>query len=115
MSLKVVVAALFVTPFSHCALLDAQVAPSATQDGLRLKVGAGFSDYAGDLNNGQLQGGAVWVDFVPPRMPSFLRGFGLEAEARGVTASETAPTQPGALRQATVGGGPPYTSLRTPR
>jgi hypothetical protein len=107
MNLKVAVAGLFlITTFSHCSAVNAQVAPTATQDGFTLKVGAGFSDYAGNLNNGQLQGGALWVDFVPPRMPSFLHGFGVEAEARGVTASETAPTQPGALRQSTVGGGP---------
>ena len=115
MNLKVAVAALIVTTFSHCAPVNAQVAPSATQDGLRFKVGAGFSDYAGDLNNGQLQGGALWVDFVPPRLPSFLRGFGLEAEARGVTASNTSPAEPGALRQSTVGGGPTYTYLRYSR
>jgi hypothetical protein len=116
MNLKVAVAALFfITTFSHRFAVNAQVTPSATQNGLVLKVGAGFSDYAGNLNNGQLQGGALWVDFVPPRMPSFLRGFGLEAEARGVTASDTLPTQPGAFRQSTVGGGPTYTYLRYPR
>jgi opacity protein-like surface antigen len=117
MSLKRVATALsFATMVFVCALADAQVAPSATDGGLRLKVGAGFSDYQGDLRNGRLQGGALWLDFVPPRLPSVLRGLGVEIEARGVTASNTPPTTfLSALRQSTVGGGPTYTYLRFPR
>lgn len=116
MSLKAIATALcFASAISICTPLGAQVAPAATDRSLRLKVGAGFSDYAGDLNNGQLQGGTLWVDFVPPRLPSLLHGLGLELEARGVTASTTLPTQRGAFRQATVGGGPTYTYLRYPR
>jgi hypothetical protein len=114
MSLKEIATALsfsFAAMVFVCAPTDAQVAPSATDSSLHFKVGAGFSDYAGDLNNGRLQGGAVWIDFVPPRLPSFLHGFGLEVEARGVTASTTLPTQLGAFRQATAGVGPSYTYL----
>ena len=106
----------FATMVFVCALTDAQVAPSATDSSLRFKVGAGFSDYQGDLRNGRLQGGALWLDFVPPRLPSVLRGVGVEFEARGITASNTPPTTfLSALRQSTVGGGPTYTYLRFPR
>ena len=58
----------------------AQVVPAATDNHLQLKIGAGFSDYSGDLNNGQLQGGALWIDGAPPNLPHFLHGWALEIE-----------------------------------
>jgi outer membrane protein with beta-barrel domain len=86
-----------------------QVAPAATEGGLRLKVGAGFSDYLGDLSNGRLLGGTLWVDCNPAQLPPELHGWGLEAEGRGVHVGATSPAELGTFRQSTVGGGPIYT------
>jgi opacity protein-like surface antigen len=109
MSLKAIVVALCVTATMP---VFSQVVPSATQSGLSLRVGAGFSDYSGDLNNGQLIGGALWVDFTPPHLPEILHGLGIEGEARGVRANRSSPTAGGAFQQATAGGGPTYTWRR---
>ena len=57
-------------------------------------------------------GGALWVDFKPPKVPRLLEGLSLEVEAREVSVPENSPTEVGTFRQATVGGGPMYTWLR---
>jgi hypothetical protein len=105
MSLKAIVIALALVVVPP---LYSQVAPAATEGGLRLKVGAGFSDYYGDLRNGRLMGGALWVDCNPAQLPTILHGFGLEVEARGIRVAQTSPKEYGAFQQATLGGGPTY-------
>ncbi|MGO9338695.1 MAG: outer membrane protein [Terracidiphilus sp.] len=106
MRLKTFVVALAV---SSAVPLFSQVVPSATENRLQLKIGAGFSDYYGDLGNGWLIGGALWIDGVPPHLPRALYGLGLEVEARGVQANKNSPTEYGVFRQATLGGGATYT------
>jgi opacity protein-like surface antigen len=106
MRLKTFVVALAVTAAMP---LSSQVVPSATDRHLQLKIGAGFSDYFGDLTNGRLIGGVLWIDFVPPRLPRALDGLGLEIEARGVQTGQTSPTDYGVFREATLGGGATYT------
>lgn len=106
MRLKTLVAALSV---AAAMPLFSQVVPSATDKHLQLKIGAGFSDYDGDLGNGRLIGGALWIDAVPPLLPRALYGLGIEFEARGVQTSQNSPTERGVFREATAGGGAIYT------
>jgi opacity protein-like surface antigen len=106
MRLKTFVVALAVTAAMP---LFSQVVPSATDKHLQLKIGAGFSDYDGDLRNGRLIGGVLWIDAVPPHLPPALYGLGIEIEARGVQTSQNSPTEIGAFREATLGGGAIYT------
>ena len=82
--------------------------PAATESGLQLKVGAGFSAFHGDYGAEPLLGAALWVDFAPEIFPHVLRGLGFEAEARGVQIAQTSASEEGSFRQATVGGGPIY-------
>jgi opacity protein-like surface antigen len=105
MRLKHVVVALAVT---WAVPLFSQVVPSATDKHLQLKIGAGFSDYNGDLGNGKLIGGVLWIDAVPPHLPRALSGLALEIEARGVRTSQNSPSEYGAFREATAGGGAIY-------
>jgi opacity protein-like surface antigen len=105
MSLRTFVAALSVIAAMP---LFSQVVPSATDKHLQLKIGAGFSDYNGDLGNGQLMGGALWIDAVPPHLPQALYGLALEVEARGVQTNQNSPTEHGVFREATAGGGAIY-------
>jgi opacity protein-like surface antigen len=112
MSLKAIVAMLTMTA---AIPVFSQVVPAATSGGTQFKVGAGFSDYEGGLNNGRLTGGALWVDINSTKLPPLLHGWGLEAEARGVQVDQTSPAELGTFRQATAGGGPMYTYLRFPR
>ncbi len=106
MSLKTFVVALSV---ASAMPLFSQVVPSATDKHLQLKIGAGFSDFNGDLYNGYLLGGVLWIDGVPPHLPRALYGLGLEIEARGVQTAQNSPTEIGAFREATAGGGATYT------
>jgi opacity protein-like surface antigen len=106
MRLKTFVVALAVTAAMP---LFAQVVPSATDRHLQLKIGAGFSDYDGDLGNGTLIGGVLWIDAVPPHLPRTLDGLGIEIEARGVQTAQNSPTEIGVFREATLGGGAIYT------
>lgn len=106
MSLKTFVVALSV---ASAMPLFSQVVPSATDRHLQLKIGAGFSDYYGDLTNATLIGGALWIDVVPPHLPQALDGLGLEIEARDVETSQNSPNEFGVFREATAGGGVTYT------
>jgi opacity protein-like surface antigen len=106
MHLKTLVAAI---SFAVTIPLFPQVVPSATDKHLQLKIGAGFSDYNGDLGNGSLMGGVLWIDAVPPHLPRALFGLGIEIEARGVQTGQTSATEHGVFREATAGGGAIYT------
>jgi hypothetical protein len=104
-----VAAALF---FSVAVPAFSQVVPAATEGPMHLQVGVGFADYIGDLDNGRLTGGSLWVDCFPCNFPRVLHGFGLEAEARAVRSPNTLPSQIGAQQEASAGGGPTYTMTR---
>jgi opacity protein-like surface antigen len=103
MRLKLVLAALFLA-----AAIPAfsQVAPAATEGGLPLVVGAGFSDFYTDWN-GRLAGATVWADWNFYHGPSFLHGFGIEVEGRDLNYGRTGDVPN--LRQDTAGGGAIYT------
>ena len=65
--------------------LHSQVSPAATQGGIPLVVGAGFSDYSIDWGPGQrMEGISAWADWFPGRLPTALRGLGIEAEGRDI-------------------------------
>ena len=84
-----------------------QVAPQyERKGGLPIEVGAGGVSYDVDWGHGRMYGGAAWVDYYPSFMPSFLRGLGIEAEARDITLDEHI-TQAN-MRQDTGEGGPIY-------
>lgn len=87
--------------------LFSQVAPSATEGGLPIAVGAGFSDFDVDWGHGRMDGGTLWIDWQPNQLPSFLHGFGLEVEARDISLGGNK-TQPN-FRLDTGGGGVIYT------
>src|ERR1700733_10039623 len=90
--------------------LLSQVAP-ATNDGggPPLVIGAGFSDFHTDWS-GRLGGPAIWINWNFYDGPSFLRGFGVEAEGRDLNYLRSGGDPK--LRQDTVGGGPIYTWRR---
>lgn len=86
-----------------------QVVPEAQQVGVPLRIGAGYSNYASDWNEGRggrLGGPAVWIDVGFPKLPPSLRGFQIEAEGRDLNYNRTGndPT----LREYTFGGGINY-------
>jgi hypothetical protein len=68
--------------------LFSQAAPSAAEGGLPLVVGVGFSNYDSDWS-GRINGVALWIDWNLDRGPSFLRGFGIEAEGRDLNYGRT--------------------------
>jgi opacity protein-like surface antigen len=103
MRLKLVLTAILVTAGTP---LLAQVAPATNGGGgLPITIGAGFSDFHTDWN-GRLGGPAVWIDWTP----SFLRGFGLEAEGRDLNYLRSGGDP--RLRQDTIATGPIYTWRR---
>lgn len=84
-----------------------QVAPEyERKGGWPVEVGAGGVSYDVDWGHGRMYGGAAWIDYYPRFMPSFLRGLGIEGEARDITLDEHT-TQPN-MRQDTGEGGPIY-------
>jgi hypothetical protein len=103
MHLKPVIAMLF---FTASMSLLSQVAPAAKEGGWPFVVGAAFSDFSTDMFSKHMQGPTVWADWNPNRGPSFLRGFGVEAEGRDLDSGQPQGQQ---LRQVTAGGGPIYT------
>jgi opacity protein-like surface antigen len=104
LTLAVFFAALSVPVFS-------QAAPSATEGGLPLVVGGGFSDFDTDFGTVRLEGAAVWVDWDLYGGPSFLQGFGLEVEGRDIHFGKPANT-PQQFRFDTAEGGVIYTWRR---
>ena len=83
-----------------------QVAPEAKEAGLPLTVGVGYSNYATDWS-GRLSGPMISVDWNFYDRPSFLHGFGIEAEARDLNYDRTGTTPN--LRMDTASGGLLYT------
>jgi opacity protein-like surface antigen len=103
MRLKLVLSLVF---FSSTALTSlSQIAPSATQGGIPLTAGVGFSQYDSDWS-GWISGATLWLDWNLNRMPQKLQGLGLEAEGRDLSFNRTG-WQP-KLRQDTAEGGAIY-------
>ena len=99
--LTVLFAALAVPAFS-------QVAPSATGGtGLTMAVGAGVSDYKMDYGPAHEWGGTLWLDASRNHVPSYLRGLGVEIEARDLS-RDRGPYLPNDFRTDTLGGGLKY-------
>ncbi len=92
--------------FFACAAYSAlaQAVPTATEPKLPLAVGAGFSAYNPDWEHGHLLGGTLWIDYTPTRVPWFLNGIGIEAEARDLNYGRSSSQDPN-LRLDTAGGG----------
>jgi opacity protein-like surface antigen len=98
-------AALFVCAASS---VPAQTVPSATKGEAPLAVGAGISGYNNpDFGPGHLLGGTLWIDYIPNRVPSFLRGIGLEAKGLDLNYGRPA-TLPANLREDVASGGVIY-------
>jgi hypothetical protein len=96
-----------------CAVTQvfAQTAPAASESNFPLAVGGGLSSYNPDWAYGRMLGVAGWVDYTPNHVPSFLRGFGIEAEARDLNFGRASHI-PKPLVEKTAGGGLIYTSRR---
>jgi opacity protein-like surface antigen len=86
--------------------LSSQVVPTATEVGLPLAVGAGFSNYDVDWGHGRMDGGTLWIDYTLKRVPFLLHGIGIEAEARDISLDRG--NHPANFRQDTIGGGAIY-------
>jgi len=101
---------LFVFPLLIVCLLFAaipafsQVVPAYQKPGVNLTVGAGVSSYDVDWGKGRMLGGTIWGDWYPAKLPHFLNGLGLEAEARDISKDPNLPAQKN-QRQDTAGGG----------
>ncbi len=104
MRLKSVVAILV---FATSLPLLSQVQESASQGELPLTVGFGYADYYTEVFPQHMYGPVLWADWRFDHAPSYLKGIGIEAEARALISGQS-PVDPN-LRQATVGGGPTYT------
>jgi len=85
----------------------AQTVSSAAGGGLPLSIGLGVSDYDVDWGHGRMVGGTVWIDYDLDRGPAYLRGLGVEVEARDINLNRSS-TQPSNFRLETLGGGPIY-------
>ena len=83
-----------------------QTGPSATEGGVPLAVGGGVSYWDVDWGHSRMEGGTLWADYYPNRVPSILRGIGLEAEARDVSFNRG--DKPSNFRHDTAGGGVIY-------
>lgn len=89
----------------------AQVRPAATNGGMPLVVGAGFSSYNVDFGSGyRKDGGTLWADWTIRQMPRILQGLGVEMVARDI--SFGGPAGLSTLRYDTAGGGAIYHYLR---
>lgn len=86
--------------------LFSQVAPSVGGGGWPFNVGVGFSDFSTEMFATRMRGTTVWADWNLNHGPSYLHGFGVEAEVRDLDLGQP---QGQKLRQGTAGGGPVYT------
>jgi opacity protein-like surface antigen len=85
-----------------------QVAPAATEGGLPLVVGVGFSDYDIDWGFGKRMAGiSAFVDYDLDHLPGPLRNFSLQAEGHAIDYGR--PSYLPGLRQDTGLGGAIYT------
>lgn len=82
-----------------------QIAPSATQGGIPLSVGVGYSNFYTDWSAYE-SGDVLWLDWALYRIPRRLEGLGVEAEARDLNFNRTGDNAK--LREDTAAGGPVY-------
>jgi opacity protein-like surface antigen len=83
-----------------------QTGPAATEGGVPLAVGGGVSYWDVDWGHSRMEGGTLWGDYYPARVPSILHGIGLEAEARDISLNRG--DKPKNFRHDTAGGGVIY-------
>jgi hypothetical protein len=88
-----------------------QTVPAASEGSLPLAVGGGISSFNPDWAHGRMMGTTLWADWFPTRLPSYLHGFGVDAEARDLNFGR-ASTVPKLLTEASAGGGVIYSSRR---
>ncbi len=101
--MKLALAALFVAAAFPAF---AQVVPAASEGGLPLEVGGGFSSYATEIYPQRFMGPTLWADWSIGQKPSLLRGLGIEAEGRYLNWGQPAGVTWSFM---TAGGGPIYT------
>jgi opacity protein-like surface antigen len=90
--------------------LHSQVRPAATQGGVPVVVGVGFSDYSLDWGpDKRMEGISAWVD-VYPRVPKVLNGLGIEATGHAIDFGD--PFGSLHIQQDTAEIGPIYTINR---
>ncbi|MFP5207495.1 MAG: outer membrane beta-barrel protein [Acidobacteriota bacterium] len=94
--------------------LFAQVVPQAREGHFPFSAGAGLSSYNVDWGHGRMLGGTLWGDWYPGFVPSYLRGIGVEFEARDISLNRSS-TQSSNFREDTIGGGILYTWRRSSR
>lgn len=84
----------------------AQVAPEAKVRSIPLTVGVGYSNYYTDWS-GRLSGPSLWINWSIDQGPSYLKGLGVEAEARDLNYQRNGAVPN--LRMDTASGGVIYT------
>jgi opacity protein-like surface antigen len=62
-----------------------QTGAAYERSGMPISVGFGPSSYDVDWGHGRMLGGTIWADWYPSKMPSFLRGLGVEGEVRDIS------------------------------
>ena len=85
MHLKLILAALCMAV--TIPVFPQSVAPATMEGRLPLTVGVSFSDFYTDWT-GRLEGGTVWADWHFYRVPSLLRGIGIEVEGRDLNTGQ---------------------------
>jgi opacity protein-like surface antigen len=101
---KLILAALFLAA-SFPAF--SQVVPATKEDHLPLVVGVGFSYFYTEMFSQRVEAPTVWADWSFNHGPSFLHGFGIEAEIRDLDFGQ--PPYNANFQMFTAGGGPIYT------
>jgi hypothetical protein len=92
-------------------LARSQVQPSAFRNTLPFSIGVGASNFDVDWDNSRMYAATLWADWHPARIPSMLRGLGVEIEAHDLNYGRPA-TVPSNFRQDTALGGAIYTLPR---
>lgn len=88
-----------------------QVEPAASKGGFPIVVGGGYSNYYTELFPNRMYGTALWADWHPQQIPSFLKDFGVESEFRMLNFGQK-PDLNRHVRMYEFGGGPMYTVNR---
>jgi opacity protein-like surface antigen len=111
---------LAVAVFFVCAAYPALAQSTPTATGPKqyspLAVGVGFNVFDPGWNNGQMDGGALWIDYLPNHLPQYLNGLGIEVLARDMSINKN-PIQLKTQREDVASGGliyawPRYRKLR---
>ncbi len=92
-------------------LAHSQVEASAFRNTLPFTLGVGASDFNVDWHHSRMYAATLWLDWHPGRIPSMLRGLGVEIEAHDLNYGRPS-TVPSNFRQDTALGGPIYSLPR---